>query len=118
MAFVEGNNSNKINDALNSTEHGISIFQLLTKTNMLKNKTFLAFKLSDVVLIMLINVKMYLGRGGGGRCSLKNFKMANMPQLLSFKHIKLTPNNTQDIDKRNAEKSNYKELCCSVHKNE
>ena len=33
-------------------------FQMLIKTNMLKNKYFLAFKLSDVVFIMLINVKM------------------------------------------------------------
>ena len=34
-------------------------FQLLIKTKMLKNKGFLfAFKLSDVVFIMLINVKM------------------------------------------------------------
>ena len=33
-------------------------FQLLIKSNMLKNMTFLAFKLSDVVFIMLINVNM------------------------------------------------------------
>ena len=33
-------------------------FQLLIKTKMLKIKTFLAFKLSDVLFIMLINVKM------------------------------------------------------------
>ena len=33
-------------------------FKLLIKTNMLKMKTFLAFKLSDVVFSMLINVKM------------------------------------------------------------
>ena len=34
-------------------------FQLLTKNKMLKNKGFLfAFKLSDAVFIMLINVKM------------------------------------------------------------
>ena len=33
-------------------------FQLLIKTNLLKNKLFFAFKLSDVVFIMLINVKM------------------------------------------------------------
>ena len=33
-------------------------FQLLIKTNMLKMKTFLAFKLSDVLFGMLINVKM------------------------------------------------------------
>ena len=33
-------------------------FQLLIKSKMLKNKDFLAFKFSDVVLIMLINVKM------------------------------------------------------------
>ena len=36
---------------LKSTEHKIS-------TKMLKNKDFLAFKLSDVVFIMLIIVKM------------------------------------------------------------
>ena len=39
---------------LNSTEHEISTAH---KTKMLK-KTFLAFKLSDVVLIMLVNVKI------------------------------------------------------------
>ena len=33
-------------------------FQLLIKTNMLKIKTVYAFKLSDVVFIMLIHVKM------------------------------------------------------------
>ena len=33
-------------------------FQLLIKTKMLKNKTFLAFKLADVLFIMLISVKM------------------------------------------------------------
>ena len=33
-------------------------FQLLIKTKILKIKTFLAFKLSGVVFIMLINVKM------------------------------------------------------------
>ena len=33
-------------------------FQQLMKNIMLKNKDFLAFKLSDVVFIMLINVKM------------------------------------------------------------
>ena len=32
--------------------------QLLIKTKVLKNKDFLAFILSDVVFIMLINVKM------------------------------------------------------------
>ena len=39
---------------LNSTEHK---FQLLIKTKMLK-KYFLALKLSDVVFMMLLNVKM------------------------------------------------------------
>ena len=33
-------------------------FQLLIKTKMVKNKDFLAFKLSDVVFVMLINVKV------------------------------------------------------------
>ena len=33
-------------------------FQLLIKTKTLKNKDFLALKLSDVVFIMLITVKM------------------------------------------------------------
>ena len=33
-------------------------FQLLLKTKILTNKKFLASSLSDVVLIMLINVKM------------------------------------------------------------
>ena len=33
-------------------------FQLLIKTKILTNRTFLAFKLSDVVFITLINVKM------------------------------------------------------------
>ena len=33
-------------------------FQLLIKAEMLKNFFFLAFKLSDVVYIMLINVTM------------------------------------------------------------
>ena len=33
-------------------------FQLLIKAKILKNKTFFDSKLSDVVLIMLINVKM------------------------------------------------------------
>ena len=33
-------------------------FQLLIKTKLLKSKGFLAFKLSDVEFIMLINVKM------------------------------------------------------------
>ena len=38
---------------------GCSKFQLLIKTKMLKNKDFcLAFKLSVVVFIVLINVKM------------------------------------------------------------
>ena len=42
---------------LNSTEHGRE-FQLLQKTKMLKNKAFLASKLSNVFFVMLINVKM------------------------------------------------------------
>ena len=33
-------------------------FQLLIKAKLLKNKTFLAFKLSNVVFNMLINVKL------------------------------------------------------------
>ena len=33
-------------------------FQLLIKTKMVKNKDFLTFKLSGVVFVMLINVKM------------------------------------------------------------
>ena len=33
-------------------------FQLLIKTKMLENKDFFAFKLSDVLFIMQINVKM------------------------------------------------------------
>ena len=33
-------------------------FQLLIKTKMLKTKVFLTLKLSDVVFILLINVKM------------------------------------------------------------
>ena len=33
-------------------------FQRFIKTKIQKNKTFLAFKLSNVVFIMLINVKM------------------------------------------------------------
>ena len=33
-------------------------FQLLIKTKLLKNIDFLAFKFSDVLFIMLINVKM------------------------------------------------------------
>ena len=33
-------------------------FQLLIETRMLKIKTVLAFRLSDIVIIMLINVKM------------------------------------------------------------
>ena len=33
-------------------------FQLLIKAKMLKNENFLAFLLSDGVVIMLINVKM------------------------------------------------------------
>ena len=33
-------------------------FQLLIKPTIVKNKTFLAFKHSDVVFIMLVNVKM------------------------------------------------------------
>ena len=40
---------------LNSTEHEISTAH---KTTVLKNRQFLAFKLSDVIFIMLINVKM------------------------------------------------------------
>ena len=40
---------------VNSSEHEISTPH---KNNMLKTKTFHAFKLSDVVFIMLINVKM------------------------------------------------------------
>ena len=40
---------------LNSTWHEISTAQ---KTKLLKIKNFLAFKLSDAVFIMLINVKM------------------------------------------------------------
>ena len=40
---------------LNSTEYGI---QLLIKTKMLKNKDSFVFKLSDVLFIMQINVKM------------------------------------------------------------
>ena len=42
---------------LSSTQLGME-FQLLIKSKMLKNKDFLAFKLSDVVFIMLIDVKM------------------------------------------------------------
>ena len=41
---------------LNSTEHEISTAHKTKKSS--NNKTFLAFKLSDVVFIMLINVKM------------------------------------------------------------
>ena len=41
---------------LNSTEHKISTAH--KKTKILKNKTVLALKLSDVVFIMLINVKI------------------------------------------------------------
>ena len=41
---------------LNSTEHDIST--ALKKTKKLKIKTFLAFKLSKVLFIVLINVKM------------------------------------------------------------
>ena len=33
-------------------------FQLLLLTKVLKNKTFLGLKLSDIAFIMLINVKM------------------------------------------------------------
>ena len=33
-------------------------FQLHTKTKLLKNKYFIGFKHSDVVFIMLINIKM------------------------------------------------------------
>ena len=33
-------------------------FQLLSKIKLLEIKAFLAFKLSDIVFIMLINVKM------------------------------------------------------------
>ena len=40
---------------LNSPECEI---QLLIKTTMLKNKEFSCYKLSDIVFIMLINVKM------------------------------------------------------------
>ena len=40
---------------LNRSEHEISTVH---KTKMLKNKTFIAFKLSDVVFVMLINIKM------------------------------------------------------------
>ena len=40
---------------LNSTEHD---FYLLIETKMLKIKTLIAFKLSNAVFIMLINVKM------------------------------------------------------------
>ena len=40
---------------LNTNEHEISIAH---KTKMLKNEDFLAFKLSDIVFIMQINVKM------------------------------------------------------------
>ena len=36
----------------------LNSFQLLIKTKVLKNKDFLAWILSDVVFIMLINVKM------------------------------------------------------------
>ena len=47
---------------LNLTEHGIlTAHKLLIKTIMLKNKYFScfhAFKLSDDVFIMLVNVKM------------------------------------------------------------
>ena len=42
---------------LSSTQLSME-FQLLIKSKMLKNKDFLAFKLSDVVFIMLIDVKM------------------------------------------------------------
>ena len=40
---------------LNSNEHEI---QMLIKSKILKKKIFLAFRLSDVVFIMLLNVKM------------------------------------------------------------
>ena len=40
---------------LNATEHEISTAH---KTKMLKKEPFLAFRLSDVVFTMLINVKM------------------------------------------------------------
>ena len=40
---------------LNSTEHEISIAH---KTKIMKIKTFVEFKLSNVVFILLINVKM------------------------------------------------------------
>ena len=51
----------KIFSMLSSTEHEISTAQ---KPKMLKIRTFLAFKLSDVALVMFINVKMPTIVGG------------------------------------------------------
>ena len=52
-------------------------FQLLIKTNMLKNKDYLAFKLSNVVFIMLINVTMPTIVGIITFISMINFMLLN-----------------------------------------
>ena len=59
-------------------------FQLLMKTKLLKNKTFLAFKLSDVVYIMLINVKMPTIVGILTFMSMINFMLSWVEHEKSF----------------------------------
>ena len=61
---------------LNSTEHGISMeFQLLIKTKMLTNEEVSCLSLSDVVFIMLMNVKMPTIVGILTFMSRKNIKL-------------------------------------------
>ena len=65
---------------LNPTEHEI---QLLIKTIMLKNK-YLAFKHSDVVFIMLINIKMPTIVGILTFMGMMNFILSKVEHEKSF----------------------------------
>ena len=58
---------------LNSTRHEISTAH---KNKMLQNKDFFAFKLSDVLFIMLIHVKMPTIVGILTFMSMINFKLS------------------------------------------
>ena len=60
-------------------------FQLILKTKMLKKiKTFIAFKLSDVVLIMLIKVKMPTIVDILTFMSMINFRLSSVEHEKSF----------------------------------
>ena len=69
---------------LNSTEHEI---HLLIKTKIPTNEKFLALSLSDVVLIMLINVKMTTIVGILTFMNRINFVLSSVEHGKKFKNL-------------------------------